>query len=187
MELDRLIARSDHNTALHSSASTPTPTLALALPSSIIRPTRVRNRIQRSGIVTRERNGDELLALRVRKHGNAVRMVGLGVTERRGDFAARGAPDQGRDLGVDLDDVEEGAAGRVVEVDSAVVGAAACGDNVFAPGREGDGFDCRAVLPFVPVRALRVVCYRGVTGLRCGAPDAVIVISKRLGEVETAA
>ena len=80
-------------------------------------------------------------------------MLGLGVAERGGDLAARGAPDQTRDLRVDVDGGEAGPREDVVEVDGAVVGAATRGEEAALPGAEGDGLDGGGVEPFVTLGA----------------------------------
>ena len=76
-------------------------------------------------------------------------MLRLGVAERGSDLAARGAPDQARHLGVDVDGGETGAREDVVEVDGAVVGAAARGEEAALPGTESDGLDGGGMEPFV--------------------------------------
>lgn len=65
-------------------------------------------------------------------------------------------------MGLHVDGREAGAGEGVVEVDGAVVGAAAGGDEAALPGAEGNGFDGGAVEPFVLFAALD---YGEVAGL----------------------
>lgn len=80
-------------------------------------------------------------------------MLRLRVSERGGNLAARGAPDQTRHLRVDVDGRETSPREDVVKVDGAVIGAATGGEEAALPGAESDGFDGSGVEPLVTLGA----------------------------------
>ena len=80
-------------------------------------------------------------------------MLWLRVTERRRNFPSSVRPDERGDLRLDTDGREAGPGVGMVEVDGAVVRAAAGGDESPLPGAKSDGFDGGAVDPFVSLAA----------------------------------
>ena len=80
-------------------------------------------------------------------------MFGLRIPERRGDLAPGFGPDERGDLGLDADGGQAGAGPGVEEVDGAVVGAAAGGEEAALPGAEGDCFYGGGVEPSVAFAA----------------------------------
>lgn len=160
MKLDTLITARNNNTTLLLS-STPPP-LPLPLPTTsttsplIIRPARKRNRPQRpppirrrgAGIPANARttiptpgNTNNATPTGPRKHRDSDPVFRLRVAKGGADLALGPRPDQRCDLGEDIDEGEGGAGAGVEEVDLAVVGAAAGGEEAGLPGREGEGFD----------------------------------------------
>ena len=100
-------------------------------------------------------DGEYLFALGPGEDGYAVRVLRLGVAECRCYFPAGGRPDQGSDLGVDVDRREACAREDVVEMYSAIVGTAPCGYEATLPGAEGYCFYSGAMSPFVLLTAFR--------------------------------
>lgn len=84
-----------------------------------------------------------------REDGNAVRMSWLGVAKGGCDFASCGRPDEGCDLGLNVDSREARAGKGVVKVDGAIIGAAPSGEKTRLPGAESNGFDGGTVVPSV--------------------------------------
>ena len=76
-------------------------------------------------------------------------MFRLRVPKRSSDLAARRAPDQTRDLGVDVYVGERRSRVQVKEMDGAVVAAAAGGDEAARPGAECYRFYGGGVRPAV--------------------------------------
>ena len=84
-----------------------------------------------------------------REDGDAIRMVRLGVAKGGRNLSSSGRPDQRSDLSVDVDSCEAGSRKGMVEMDSSVVGAAACSKQAPLPRAESNCFNSRTVKPFV--------------------------------------
>lgn len=102
------------------------------------RPTGVSDGVE-SAHVFLPRDLHDLSAFGPGEDGDAHGVVGVGVAEGCGDFAVRSGPEEGSDLGGDVDGGERGAREGVEEVDAAVVGSAACLDVNTPLTRRGIG------------------------------------------------
>ena len=160
VELDRLVRRRDDNAPLLRGARPPPPALD-PLARGLVGPAGVGDGVQGADVAD-PGDGDHLAAVGPGEDGDAVRVLGLGVAEGRGDLATGGGPDQRGDLRLDGNGGERGARVGVEEMDGPVVGAAACGHEAPLPGAERDGFDGRAVQPFVPLAAIGDVEHQAV-------------------------
>lgn len=100
-------------------------------------------------VLVEPRDSDHLLAARPGEDGDAEGVFGLCEAKCGGNFAAGLAPDEACDLCSAVDGGDAGAGHGVVEVDAAIVGAAADGQETPLPGTKGDGLYGGVELPTV--------------------------------------
>lgn len=121
MELDALVAARNDNTPLGCGpAAQPLPRAV-----GVARAPGIRDRVE-GAVLALLGNGGNLTALGPAEHGDAVRVVGLRVSERGDYLAPRRAPDQRRDLGCYRDAGQCGSRRCVEEVDALIVRSTTC-------------------------------------------------------------
>ncbi len=149
MELDALIARRNNDAALHRGTTSTTRPVARASSSrrvALVRPARVRDRVERSVLAGPGYDG-HLAAFRPREDGDPDRVFGLGVAKCGCNFAPGRGPDQTGHLGRDRDGRQRGTGPGVKEMNALVVGPSSSRNQALLPGTECNGLDCGSMDP----------------------------------------